>query len=82
MIDEVAWEEPLTGWGPGGGLSVFNRRPAWQAGLGVDNDQSNGMRQVPDVAAAADPTAASSPSVPAKPARAAARAPPHRSGPG
>ena len=56
VIDEVAWEEPLTGWAPGGGLSVYNRRPAWQAGLGVDNEQSNGMRQVPDVAAAADPS--------------------------
>ena len=55
VIDEVAWEEPLTGWAPGGGLSAFNRRPAWQRGLGVDNQFSNGMRQVPDVAAAADP---------------------------
>ena len=25
VIDEVAWEEPLTGWAPGGGLSVYNR---------------------------------------------------------
>ena len=56
VIDEVAWEEPLTGWAPGGGLSVFNARPAWQRGLGVDNQFSNGMRQVPDVAAAADPS--------------------------
>ncbi len=55
VIDEVAWEEPLTGWGPGGGLSTVNRRPAWQRGPGVDNGSSNGMRQVPDVAAAADP---------------------------
>jgi kumamolisin len=56
VIDEVAWEEPLTGWAPGGGLSTYNQRPAWQRGLGVDNDHSNGMRQVPDVAAAADPS--------------------------
>ncbi len=56
VIDEVAWEEPLTGWAPGGGLSVYNRRPAWQQGLGVANSESNGMRQVPDVAAAADPS--------------------------
>ena len=55
VIEEVAWEEPLTGWAPGGGLSAYNRRPAWQRGLGVDNEFSNGMRQVPDVAAAADP---------------------------
>jgi kumamolisin len=54
-IDEVAWEEPLTGWAPGGGLSTFYRRPTWQAGLGVDNARSNGMRQVPDVAGPADP---------------------------
>ena len=31
-LDEVAWEEPLTGWAPGGGLSTYNRRPAWQRG--------------------------------------------------
>lgn len=55
-IDEVAWEEPLTGWAPGGGVSAFNQRPSWQTGAGVDNKRSNGMRQVPDVAAAADPT--------------------------
>ncbi len=54
-IDEVAWEEPLTGWGPGGGLSDVNARPTWQSGPGVDNARSNGKRQVPDVAAAADP---------------------------
>ena len=54
-IDEVAWEEPLTGWAPGGGLSTYYRRPSWQVGAGVDNKRSNGMRQVPDVAAAADP---------------------------
>jgi subtilase family serine protease len=56
VIDEVAWEEPLTGWAPGGGLSTVYPRPAWQRGAGVDNDESNGMRQVPDVAAAADPS--------------------------
>lgn len=55
-IDEVAWEEPLTGWAPGGGVSAYNKRPSWQTGTGVDNKRSNGMRQVPDVAAAADPT--------------------------
>lgn len=54
-IDEVAWEDPLTGWAPGGGLSTYYARPAWQAGVGVQNARSNGMRQVPDVAAAADP---------------------------
>ena len=54
-VDEVAWEEPLTGWGPGGGLSAVYARPAWQTGSGVANSRSNGKRQVPDVAAAADP---------------------------
>ena len=54
-IDEVAWEEPLTGWAPGGGLSAYYTRPSWQTGVGVQNGRSNGMRQVPDVAAAADP---------------------------
>ena len=54
-IDEVAWEEPLTGWAPGGGLSAYYARPSWQTGVGVQNSRSNGMRQVPDVAAAADP---------------------------
>ena len=54
-IDEAAWEEPLTGWAPGGGVSIYNARPSWQTGAGVDNKRSNGMRQVPDVAAAADP---------------------------
>jgi kumamolisin len=54
-IDEVAWEEPLTGWAPGGGVSTYYRRPSWQVGTGVGNKRSNGMRQVPDVAAAADP---------------------------
>ena len=54
-IDEVAWEDPLTGWAPGGGVSTYYPRPAWQVGLGVDNARSNGKRQVPDVAAPADP---------------------------
>jgi kumamolisin len=54
-IDEVAWEDPLTGWAPGGGVSAYYQRPAWQTGLGVGNARSNGMRQVPDVAGPADP---------------------------
>jgi len=54
-IEEAAWEEPLTGWAPGGGLSVEYARPSWQRGPGVDNARSNGKRQVPDVAGPADP---------------------------
>jgi len=53
-IDEVGWEEPLIGWGTGGGLSTYYDRPAWQTGVGVDNARSNGKRQVPDVAALGD----------------------------
>jgi kumamolisin len=55
-VEEAGWEEPLGGGGGGGGLSVFQERPEWQVGLGVDNEASNGMRQVPDVAGPADPT--------------------------
>lgn len=55
-IYEDTWVQPLTGWAPGGGLSIYNKRPPWQTGPGVDNAKTNGMRQVPDVAAAADPT--------------------------
>lgn len=53
-IDEAAWEGPLSGWATGGGLSAEYRRPPWQVGLGVDNAESNGMRQVPDVAGPGD----------------------------
>ncbi|MEI6043084.1 MAG: S53 family serine peptidase [Chloroflexota bacterium] len=45
-----------TGSGSGGGLSTLWDRPAWQNGPGVLNQFSNGKRQVPDVAAHADPT--------------------------
>ena len=54
--DEAGWEEPLGGSGTGGGLSRFQPRPSWQQGAGVDNAQSNGKRQVPDVAGPADPS--------------------------
>ena len=53
--DEAGWEEPLGGAGTGGGLSKYVQRPSWQTGTGVDNAQSNGKRQVPDVAGPADP---------------------------
>lgn len=55
-LDEAGWEEPLSGAGSGGGLSKYEQLPAWQQGSGVSNAQSNGMRQVPDVAGPADPT--------------------------
>lgn len=42
-------------WGTGGGVSGVSSftLPAWQSGKGVSNQYSNGLRQVPDVAAAA-----------------------------
>ncbi|HEY0442664.1 MAG TPA: S53 family peptidase, partial [Candidatus Limnocylindrales bacterium] len=54
-LGEAGWEDPLSGGGTGGGVSLFNQRPTWQTGAGVDNAASNGMRQVPDVAGPADP---------------------------
>jgi kumamolisin len=60
---EVAWSasnpdrsQCQNTWGTGGGLSQVKAftRPAWQAGPGIQNQYSNGNRQVPDVAAAAD----------------------------
>jgi subtilase family serine protease len=52
---ETAWNDTLEQMGGGGGLSVDYARPVWQIGPGVANQFSNGMRQLPDVAAAADP---------------------------
>jgi kumamolisin len=52
---EDGWEGPLEAAGGGGGLSAIYHRPAWQTGLGVRNNYSNGMRQTPDVSADADP---------------------------
>jgi subtilase family serine protease len=52
---EDGWEGPLEGAGSGGGLSQVYTRPSWQTGPDVSNAYSNGMRQVPDIAAAADP---------------------------
>ena len=53
-VAEAGWEDPLTGWGSGGGLSVVFPRPTWQVGPGVDNQFSTQMRQLPDVAGPAD----------------------------
>ncbi len=54
-LGEVAWQDPLSQSGSGGGLSAVFARPSWQVGPGVANDQSTGKRQVPDVAGPADP---------------------------
>ena len=52
---EAGWEGPLEEVGGGGGLSTLYQRPAWQLGPGVENASSDGMRQIPDVSANADP---------------------------
>jgi subtilase family serine protease len=54
-VGETAWDDTLEQMGGGGGLSIDFNRPAWQVGPGVANRFSTGMRQLPDVAAAADP---------------------------
>jgi kumamolisin len=60
---EIAWSasppdrsQCQNTWGTGGGVSQVKAfaRPIWQTGLNVQNKSSNGNRQVPDVAAAAD----------------------------
>jgi len=52
-IYEKPWadtsQDPHTGGG--GGLSTYWKRPDYQTGPGVQNQYSNGMRQVPDVSA-------------------------------
>lgn len=53
--DETAWDDALQNQGGGGGLSTIFRRPAWQRAPGVINRFSDGDRQIPDVAANADP---------------------------
>jgi kumamolisin len=59
---EIAWSDPnpdrgqcQNQWGTGGGVSQNTNfpRPTWQMGTGVQNDHSNGKRQVPDISAAA-----------------------------
>src|SRR5689334_11588555 len=47
--------DPL-GVGSGGGISGYFAQPSYQTGPGVINSYSNGMREVPDVSADADPS--------------------------
>jgi kumamolisin len=54
-LDEAGWEDVLWHWGSGGGNNPSDPRPAWQSAPGVQNAFSDGKRQVPDVAADADP---------------------------
>ena len=53
-LDETGWEDAMSGWATGGGLSDTYPRPEFQRGPGVDNRESDGRRQVPDVAGPAD----------------------------
>ena len=58
---ESVWSNPSDtqqspeGAGGGGGLSNTFKQPSWQTGPGVQNQYSNGNREVPDVTADADP---------------------------
>jgi len=58
---ESVWSNPSDtqrsplGSGGGGGISSFFKQPSWQTGPGVQNQYSNGNREVPDVSADADP---------------------------
>jgi kumamolisin len=56
--EEPAWSDPSpdksqcgNSWGTGGGLSIAFQQPDWQTGPGVQNQYSNGSRQIPDVSA-------------------------------
>ncbi len=58
--EEPVWVDPnpdksrcRNTWGTGGGLSTLFNQPDWQKGNGVQNQYSNGKRQIPDVAAIA-----------------------------
>ncbi len=52
--DNGYWDYETAWSGSGGGVSQFFARPSWQTGPNVINSDSNGMRQIPDVASIAD----------------------------
>lgn len=55
-VDEHAWSEPLLSLGSGGGVSQLFKQPPWQTGTGTGGQLNpTNARQVPDVAADADP---------------------------
>jgi kumamolisin len=51
-LDEAGWEDVLENGGTGGGVNPVDARPTWQAAPGLPRSTK---RQLPDVAAAADP---------------------------
>lgn len=53
---ESVWKDAYHIGAGGGGISTFWAKPSYQVGPGTVNTFSNGMRQVPDVSASADPT--------------------------
>jgi kumamolisin len=56
-VAESSWTEPLLSQGTGGGISQIWNPPCWQVGPGTgDFYGSTPGRQVPDVAAVADPS--------------------------
>jgi kumamolisin len=53
---EEVWQDTASTAGSGGGLSAYFTRPSWQRGPGVVNSfNTSNRREVPDVAADADP---------------------------
>lgn len=56
-VGETTWTSAVLSQGSGGGVSTLVARPSWQIGRGVGGPQGGSQyREVPDVAAVADPT--------------------------
>jgi kumamolisin len=54
-LGETTWSSPMLSQGSGGGVSTIVSRPSWQIGRGVGAGGVPDMREVPDIAADADP---------------------------
>jgi kumamolisin len=54
-LGETTWSWPMESQGSGGGVSTISGRPSWQTGPGVGGQGVSDGREVPDVAADADP---------------------------
>ncbi|MGH2808524.1 MAG: S53 family peptidase [Actinomycetota bacterium] len=55
LLREWGWQDELSRSGTGGGINPESARPDYQTGPGVDNEDSTGNRQLPDVAGPGDP---------------------------